>query len=89
VDATVGPAEAEGFRGRLYQVLVHLGRSVEVDCSICLEPLAPPVGHGAAGGDGQSSAGMRVLRCNHQFHAGCVQVWFDTTPKFAFPLCNV
>jgi len=88
VGATVGATEAEGFRGRLDQVLVHLGRSVEVDCSICLEPLAPP-GHGAAGGDGQSSAGMRVLPCNHQFHASCLQVWFDTAPKFACPLCKV
>ena len=65
----VGPAEAEEFRGRLNQVLVHLGRSVEVDCSICLEPLAPPVGHGAAGGGDQSSSGTRVLPFNHQFYA--------------------
>jgi len=83
--ATVGPAEVEVLRLRLYQLLVGMGRSVELECSICLESLAPPGCKGASGG-GQLSWGLRVLPCNHQFHASSIGAWRKTT--CACPLCK-
>jgi len=93
-------AEAEVFRSRLNQLLVQMGRSPETDCSICLEPLAPPAdgaAEDAAGGRGNGGAGgpadlcVRVIFiCNHQFHLGCLSTWRRTTSshKYKCPLCK-
>jgi len=91
--AAVGPAEVEALSSRLNQLLVQMGREPETSCSICLEPLAPPA-DGAAedaagcGGSGPSASCMRVLRCNHQFHHGCLLTWHRTTANNACPLCK-
>ena len=94
-DATVGPAEAEAFRSRLNQLLFRMGRSVETNCSICLEPLAPPtegVAEYAAGGRGgavgPSDSCVRVLGCDHQYHHGCITTWQRKTFKLVCPMCK-
>jgi len=95
--AAVGRAEAEVFRSRLNQLLVQMGRSSETNCSICLEPLAPPAdgaAEDAAGGGGGSGAigplvsCVRVLSCYHQFHHCCLFTWLRTTSNYVCPLCK-
>jgi len=94
----VGPAEAEVFRSRLNQCLVQMGREPETNCSICLEPLAPPAdgaaedaagGGGSGGASGSSDSCVRVMPCNHQFHLGCLWTWQHTTSNHACPLCKM
>ena len=92
--ATVGPAEAEALRSQLNQVLVQMGREPETSCSICLEPLAPPVAGATedaagSGGSGPSDSCVRSLSCNHQFHHGCLLTWHRTTENYTCPLCKV
>jgi len=91
--AAVGPAEAEGLRSRLNQLLVQMGREPETSCLICLEPLAPPAdgaAEDAAGSDGSgiSDSCVRVLYCNHQFHHGCLFTWLRTIGNDACPICK-
>ena len=93
--AAVTPAEAEALRSRLNQLLVQTGRSVELSCSICLEPLAPPVdgaaedaAGGSGGAGGTSDSCVRVWNCNHQFHDGSLSTWLRTSSNRACPLCK-
>jgi hypothetical protein len=86
-DATVAEArydKAEAFRSRLNRLLAQTGRSIETDCSICLESLTQDA-WAASGGSG---GGVLVLSCNHQFHAGCVLAWQKTTPSCPCPICK-
>jgi len=91
----VGPAEAEAMRLRLNKLLERLGRSPEVNCTICFEPLTTPAGATlkvAASGSGDagesSDACVHVLNCAHMFHYGCLSTWRLKTSNRACPLCK-
>jgi len=96
-DAAVTPAEAEAFRLRLNQLLVQMGRETETNCSICLEPLAPPADGTADDAATAAVAALgipkdscvRVMACHHQFHDGCIMSWRETTSNLACPLCKL
>jgi len=71
-----------------------MGRSVEMSCSICLEPLAPSADGAAEDAAGLGRTGppdsyVRVMECYHQFHYGCSMSWRNTASNGqACPLCR-
>jgi len=47
----------------------------EASCSICLEAFV-------------ASDCLRVLRCQHKFHASCLEKWFSVAPHLSCPMCK-
>jgi len=95
-DQLVGPAEAAPLRYRLNALCVETGRTPETSCTICLEPLQQPGGGaekdttGDGGGtvNGYQNSAVHVLKCNHQFHRGCLSTWWRTRSDGKCPLCK-
>jgi len=88
----VWPAEAAVLRSKLETQDAHTGRSTETSCTICLELFALPGGvieqDAAVDGNGCTSSAVRVLRCGHQFHLGCLSTWFNTASDTVCPVCK-
>ena len=87
LEQSVGPAEAAALRSRLNALYAQTGRSPDTSCVICLEPLEQPGGgaeQDAVGGDTDSF--VRVLKCAHQFHRGCLTIWWRTSRDGVCPL---
>jgi len=80
--------EAEALRSRLNQLYAQTGRNPETSCTICLEDLAPLAQPGDEEVDRTSDSSVRVLRCAHQFHHGCLETWWRTRSDMACPLCK-
>jgi len=97
-DQPVGPAEAAALRSRLNALYSQAGRDPDTSCAICLEPLEQPAGgaeqdatdDGGLTADGYTNSAVHVLQCAHQFHRGCLSVWWRTSTRsdVACPLCK-
>ena len=87
----VSSAEADALRSRLNHLSVQTGRDPDTSCVICQDLLvkdaAGDSGPGEAGSDTGETA-VRVLRCGHQFHQGCLGSWFRTASSQACPTCR-
>jgi len=89
-------AEATALRARLNHLNVQAGRSPDMNCTVCLEPLEPldqPGGGDAEEdptGDYDVAGGspVHVLGCGHQFHLGCISTWRRTAFGHACPICR-
>jgi len=91
VNAATVTAEAEAFRSRLNTLYTEAGRSLDTNCTICLEPLGQSGGGARRDADGdRRCAGSPVLvfKCGHQFHRGCVTTWWDAQSGRVCPLCK-
>jgi len=95
----VGPTEAAALRSRMNALYAHNGRTTDMNCTICFEPLElleQPGGGADEGddGDGHRPSGLtrdsavRVLGCGHQFHYGCLATWRRTISNTACPICK-
>jgi len=88
------PAEAEALRLQLNALSTSTGRIPDTSCSICLEPLEQVDGGAeqdpvdGLGAETCTNSSLRVFRCGHQFHHGCLATWFDTRSDRVCPICK-
>jgi len=85
---SVGLAEAAELRSRLTTQDAKAGRSIETSSTICLEPLEPPGGFAEQDAEGGTPSAVRVLRCGHQYHLGCLSTWWNTASYGVCPVCK-
>ena len=72
----VPPAEAEELRSRPNHLSVKTGREPDTRCVICQDLLVKDAAGDGGLGEAGSNTGLsavRVLRCGHQFHPGCLE----------------